>query len=139
MQLKLNMYTIYPKQDSQDLRGELTKLTSNRKKGLVDRQQLDSELKRVQDQVKELQTSIKVKENLLDDLISTDKQMKATNRQMVKKVQLLYEESAKTRRDLREAQRCLKAAEEGGRENKQNLFKVRRIFFALRVLCSLPF
>ena len=111
------------------MRGELTKLTSNRKKGLVDRQQLDSELKRVQDQVKELQTSIKVKENLLDDLISTDKQMKATNRQMVKKVQLLYEESAKTRRDLREAQRCLKAAEEGGRENKQNLFKVRRLFF----------
>ena len=92
----------------QDLRGELNKLTTNRDKVLADRQQVDSELKQVQDQVKELQTSITVKENLLDDLISTDKQMKATNRQMVKKIQLLYEESAKTRRDLREAQQCLK-------------------------------
>ena len=116
------------KEAEEKLRGEISKLNLNREKTLADRQLVDSELKQVQGQVKELQTSIRVKENLLDDLIGTDKQMKAINRQMVKKIQLLYEESAKTRRDLREAQRCLKEAEEssgtGGTE-RANLFKER--------------
>ena len=85
------------KEAEEKLRGEISKLNLNREKTLADRQLVDSELKQVQGQVKELQTSIRVKENLLDDLIGTDKQMKAINRQMVKKIQLLYEESAKTR------------------------------------------
>ena len=63
------------KEAEEKLRGEISKLNLNREKTLADRQLVDSELKQVQGQVKELQTSIRVKENLLDDLIGTDKQV----------------------------------------------------------------
>jgi len=93
---------------------------------MADCAQVEESLLQVQEQVRELATSIQVKEQLLEELITTDHRMKAANSQMVKKIQLLYEESAATRRDLREAQRSLKLAEtDHPQKGPKGLFKER--------------
>ena len=94
-----------------ELQHRLQELNVNRDKTQADFDQVDADLKRVEEQVQELTISIQTKEGLLEDLICTDREMKTTNKQMAQKTRLLYEESSKTRRDLREAQRSLRLAE----------------------------
>eukprot|EP00096_Caligus_rogercresseyi_P015470 TRINITY_DN7901_c0_g1_i1.p1 TRINITY_DN7901_c0_g1~~TRINITY_DN7901_c0_g1_i1.p1 ORF type:complete len:726 (-),score=264.18 TRINITY_DN7901_c0_g1_i1:419-2596(-) len=91
-----------------ELRRELSDLTASHIESQNAIFKTDKDLNGLQAQLKELKSSIQVKENLIADLLSTEAETKAINKKFKYKLRLLEEKSHHVRKDLRGAHRLIR-------------------------------
>uniref|UniRef100_A0A0K2V8S9 Kinesin family member 4A [Xenopus (Silurana) tropicalis] n=1 Tax=Lepeophtheirus salmonis TaxID=72036 RepID=A0A0K2V8S9_LEPSM len=90
------------------LRKELSDLTASNIESQNAIVKTDKDLRCLQDQLKELKSSIQVKETLIQDLLKTEEETKVINKKFKFKLRLLEEKSHNVRKDLRGAQRLVR-------------------------------